>query len=337
MTIGFAAISTSLTIAGKTTVNTTIDDFKVYFSDVNVNGVQDLSLVDSETSLVFNKELSAVGQNIVITYDITNASKNYDADVNITCTQSTEYLTINNSFDTSTNLSARSTRTGTLSITLSKSYTGADLTQDISCTINASAVERTSQGSGTVNAPLDKYYIGREISIGEEKFNIISTTDDTVTMLAKYNIGEDYIQSEEPYYVQFSDYIGWTNTPGPKEIDIQYVDGETKTLLNNYVSYLNREYNAGATGDLISLKELKTLGCTINDAYSYIDGLTCEDSIYASWILNGQWWWTRSARTNNSECIWSVSDSEFTGDEYYFHISVRPVITISKEALRNLG
>jgi hypothetical protein len=46
MTIGFAAISTSLSITGKTTVATTIDDFKVYFSDVKVNGVQDLSLVE---------------------------------------------------------------------------------------------------------------------------------------------------------------------------------------------------------------------------------------------------------------------------------------------------
>ena len=50
MTIGFAAISTSLSITGKTTVATTFDDFKVYFSDVKVNGVKDLSLRSCKTS-----------------------------------------------------------------------------------------------------------------------------------------------------------------------------------------------------------------------------------------------------------------------------------------------
>ena len=158
MTIGIAAVTTNLVTNGNTNIASNPDDFLVYFSDAKINGVQDLSLVDSETSLVFNKELSAVGQNIVITYDVTNASKNYDADIDITCTQSTEYLTITNSFDTANNLGARATKTGTLSITLSKSYTGPDLSQEISCTINASAVERTTQGSATVPDAVEGYY-----------------------------------------------------------------------------------------------------------------------------------------------------------------------------------
>ena len=63
--------------------------------------------------------------------------------------------------------------------------------------------------------------IGTKISIGEEEFNVISQTDDTVTKLAQYNIGTDYRQSENENRVTFSDTGGWEYTPGPKEIDIQ--------------------------------------------------------------------------------------------------------------------
>ena len=61
MSIGIAAVSSNLLINGATPIASNPDDFNVYFSDVLVNGTQDLSLVTSETRLVFNGEFSAVG------------------------------------------------------------------------------------------------------------------------------------------------------------------------------------------------------------------------------------------------------------------------------------
>ena len=53
--------------SGSTPIASNPDDFLVYFSDVKVDGVQDLSLVRSESSLVFTGEFSAVGNKKEIT------------------------------------------------------------------------------------------------------------------------------------------------------------------------------------------------------------------------------------------------------------------------------
>lgn len=152
---GFASVTTNLIINGTVNVLKNPDDFLVYFSDVKVNGTQYISLVESETKLIFKSEFTAVGDKKIISYDVTNVSKNYDASITISCTESTSYLTINNSFDVANNLGARSTRTGTLTIELANAV-GEEVTQDVTCTISANAVERTSQASGDVSAPFEK-------------------------------------------------------------------------------------------------------------------------------------------------------------------------------------
>jgi hypothetical protein len=97
--VGLAAVTTNLIINGSTSIASNQDDFLVYFSDVKVNGTQDLSLVKNEKLLVFYKEFSAVGDKVTIDYDVTNASKNYDATVSISCTESNDYLNVTNNFD----------------------------------------------------------------------------------------------------------------------------------------------------------------------------------------------------------------------------------------------
>ena len=59
--IGFASLSVTLSITGKANVISDLDDFKVYFSDVIVNGKHDLSLVKSDKELVFNALMKNVG------------------------------------------------------------------------------------------------------------------------------------------------------------------------------------------------------------------------------------------------------------------------------------
>ena len=342
MVIGIAAVTTNVVISGSTNIAKNPDDFLVYFSDVKVNGVQDLSLVRNEKQLVFNKEFSSVGQKVEITYDITNASKNYDASISIECTPSTNYLSIVNSFDTANNLGARQTESGVLTITQSKSYTGDDLTQEISCTINATAVERTSQGSGTVAEPAENPYpVGKEIAIGDEKFNIISSDATTVTMLAQQNITDStpYKQTDEQIWTMFSDSNGWEYTPGPKEIDVQTWGGDAKALLNGYVSYLKTEYGVDVTGDLITMAQLGDLGCTIPSDYAWGDAeygdYTCNNSEHSEWLVNGQYWWTRSAYSEGSISLWIVDDDGSLGSHrgYIINDGVRPVITISKSLI----
>ena len=110
--------------------------------------------------------------------------------------------------------------------------------------------------------------------------------------------------------------------------------------MEGYVSYLQRK--TGTTlisGNLITLLELKDLGCTISDDYSYSEGYTCANSNNAEWLVNGQWWWTRSADEDSRSKVWTVSTkgvlySTYSRDDYSV---VRPIITISKDVLNDSG
>lgn len=183
------------------------------------------------------------------------------------------------------------------------------------------------------------YDVGHEISIGRDKFNVISDNGDTVTMLAKYSLNADYRQSDNEKNVQFSNSNGWEYTPGPKEIDFQNYEGSAKTYVNKYVSYLqNKTDDSSITGTLITMNQLKSLDCVINDDYTYTEYLYCYYSDYKSWLLNGTAWWTRSAYATSDYAVWEVEESGllFGAPHYGYNASIRPVITISKSTLRSV-
>ena len=147
MIVGFAALSTTLYINGATNINANKDDFNVFFSDAYVNGAQDKSVITDDTHITFITELSTLGETYVLDYEVKNGSKNYDAELEMECTASSEYLTVTNDFDTDTILSSKNKRSGKLTLELTKSYSGEDMDVTITCTMTANAVERTSLGS----------------------------------------------------------------------------------------------------------------------------------------------------------------------------------------------
>ena len=340
LAVGFAAVTTTLFINGTTNIGTNKDDFDVYYSKAKVNGVEDNTVITDDTHIVFTQEMKSVGETYILDYDVTNGSRNYDAELSMTCTESNEYLSVTNVFDTDTTLPATETRTGKLTIELIKGYVGETTKEvTIECTINANAVERNTLSEGT---PADKvksgYNVGDVVTIGKEGFHVIKDNGDTVTLFADYNLGTDYKQSTTDNEVSFSNSKGWEYTPGPKEIDIETWSTNPKTYVNNYVNYLKTQTSATSsdtlTGNLITVTELGELGCTISDDYSYVSGLTCSTSANASWIVNGQKYWTRSAYPNTSFYVWYVYTSgDLDNYYYYYSFGVRPVITISKSLI----
>ena len=74
ITIGFAAINYTLSIDGDTELTGDLSDFKVYYSEIKVNGV------DSPESIICDTELYVFGVIDTVDYDITNSSKFFDAD-----------------------------------------------------------------------------------------------------------------------------------------------------------------------------------------------------------------------------------------------------------------
>lgn len=335
--IGFAVISTSLGIGGKTYVASDTDDFKVYFSKVLVDGEVEETAILNSTTINYIRTLTNIGESYTITYDITNASKEFDATVYVNCTTGDEYLSVTNSFDNS-NLPARTTRTGTLTVKKTKSNSStSEKNYSINCNITTRAVGRDEIKTDEIPDALEGYIyaIGKEVTIETEKFNIISETDEKITMLAQYNLGTDYRQTTEKNSLNFSTSKGWEYTPGPKDIEVANYEGNVKNYLNNYTTYLqNTTEDTTVTSDLVSLQELKELGCTISSNYSDDTNNTCMYSIYKTWLLNNQDWWTKSAYSGRDDYIWVGSVGGGLYNRSYGSVyGIRPTITISKETL----
>ena len=347
MLVGFATISTTLSINGDMELLSDLEDFSVYYSRALVNGVEDTSIIKSSTELDFGAALKTVGVDYVIEYDLTNASSAFDAQVSINCSASTEYFSINNEFDSDTPIGARQTRTGTMTLRKIQTVSGDEQSNTISCDIVATPVERSEEGVGEIPVPLEKYdpyKVGTEVSIGVEKFNIISSDDTTVTMLAQYNImqheyyEELFIQSKTEKSFPFSSSQTWTYTSGvATDLDISIHVPNINTNIVKYIDYLNSFgglYNYEIDeGNLITLKQLIDLGCTAPiDYVPGSGGWNCNSSPYKDWLVNGQNWWTRSLKGSDSP--YCVTDSGILCGSWYGNTSgpgIRPVLTISKE------
>ena len=337
MVIGYATISVSLSISGKNVVASNLDQFKVYYSDVRINGEHDLRVVKSDKEIVFDFSLSDIGMEKVINYDVTNGSKVFDAQLSISCTGGSEYLSVTNQFDVSV-LESLSTRTGTLTLKkLRSNATGDVLSYNVACTISASPIERESIGSGSLLSPVEpiKFNIGDGVSIAGEEFNIISMTNDTVTMLARYNLGTDYRQSKDFNSQLFTIEPDWMDETTSRDLNIQNYDGPVKTYVNEYVSFLKLKTDSNEiTGTLITQNELVNLGCVMtNPGYG-----SCDSSNYVEWIFNNQPWYTRTTYYDDgySRVIAVTLNQIVDGqvDDPNDGWGIRPVITIPLELAR---
>ncbi len=151
MSIGFATVSTTLIINGIAKINENIDDFDVYFSKAILDQVdRSGELIDDSNKVITftSKDLSKVGDTSTLEYEVTNASKNYDAEVSITCEGETEYLGIK-STPAKMAVEATQTKVGQVTVELKKS---SITTQElpITCKLNIVASERTSLGANDV-------------------------------------------------------------------------------------------------------------------------------------------------------------------------------------------
>ena len=143
LAIGFAAVTTTMIINGGLNIATNQEEFDVYFSKSIEDGIENNSLIKDKTHIEFSKDMSLVGEKYILDYDVTNGSRNYDAEISINCTESNEYVGVTNELDTTSILKSQETRRGKLTIEVIKGYVG-DAPKDINitCTLTANAIER---------------------------------------------------------------------------------------------------------------------------------------------------------------------------------------------------
>ena len=153
MSIGFASISTTLIINGSANVSENNEDFSVIFTAASIDGKDVYSTAVDETKKIITfetSELKTLNQTSILTYEVTNNSSNYDANVTVTCVPkegtTAKYTSIKNKLENdATVIKAKETLNGTLIVTLDKVATEA-VTEEYTCKLEFNAVERDTLG-----------------------------------------------------------------------------------------------------------------------------------------------------------------------------------------------
>ncbi len=176
MSIGFAAVSTTLIINGNAKVSENEEDFSVIFTAASLDGkdVYSTAVDDTKKIITFEtSELKTLNQTSILTYEVTNNSSNYDAEVKVTCVPSdgtiAKYTSIKNKLENdATVIKAKETLNGTLTVTLDKTST-EEVGEEYTCKLEFNAVERDEVGyEGQVEWMFD--YTG-----GEQTFTAPAT------------------------------------------------------------------------------------------------------------------------------------------------------------------
>ena len=164
MSIGFAAVSTTLILNGNAKVSENNEDFSVIFTAASIDGndVYSTAVDETKKTITFTtSELKTLNQTSILTYEVINNSSNYDANVTVTCVPSTgttaKYTSIKNKLDNdATVVKAKSSVNGTLTVTLDKVATES-VTEEYTCKLEFNAVERDTLG---VTKPTYYYAFG---------------------------------------------------------------------------------------------------------------------------------------------------------------------------------
>ena len=158
MSIGFAAVSTTLVINGNANITENNEDFSVIFTAASIDGKDVYNTVTDDTKKVINfttSELKTLNQTSVLTYEITNNSSNYDAEISVTCVPkdgtTVKYTSIKHKLENdATKVLAKESINGTLTITLDKTST-EEVKEEYVCKLEFNAVERTELAVLPVN------------------------------------------------------------------------------------------------------------------------------------------------------------------------------------------
>ena len=153
MAIGFASISTTLIINGNARVSENADDFSVIFTAASLDGTDVYANVIDNTKKVITfetNELKTLNQTSILTYEVTNNSSNYDAEVQVNCkvkeNTTAKYTSIKNEFEgNATKVLAKETLNGTLTVTLNKTSI-EEVREEYVCVLTFNALERDSLG-----------------------------------------------------------------------------------------------------------------------------------------------------------------------------------------------
>ena len=258
MSIGFAAISTTLIINGNAKVSENNEDFSVIFTAASIDGndVYSTAVDETKKTITFTtSELKTLNQTSILTYEVTNNSSNYDANVSVTCVPkegtTAKYTSIKNKLENdATVVKAKETLNGTLTVTLNQVST-ENVTEEYTCKLEFNAVERDTVGVELTQFQKDSWStIAANVHAGNtSKYNVGDTKEvdlgelgtHTVRIANKSACTTETSETACGFVVEFADIITthefnstMTNIGGWKDSELRtYVNGTIYNALPN--------------------------------------------------------------------------------------------------------
>ena len=200
MSIGFAAISTTLILNGTAKVSENNEDFSVIFTAASIDGndVYLTAVDETKKTITFTtSELKTLNQTSVLNYEVTNNSANYDAEVQVNCkvkeNTTAKYTSIKNELEGNvTVVKAKETLNGTLTVTLNKTAT-EEVREEYVCELIFNAVERDTIGEDIldpVTFATDSWAtIQKAVKIGNtSKYNVGDTKEIDLGSLGTHTV-----------------------------------------------------------------------------------------------------------------------------------------------------
>ena len=252
MSIGFAAISTNLILNGNANVSENNEDFSVIFTAASIDGKDVYASVidDTKQTITFEtSELKILNQTSILTYEVTNNSSNYDANVTVTCVPKTgttaKYTSIKNKLENdATVVKAKSLVNGTLTITLNKTTT-EEVSEEYTCKLEFNAVERDTLGKEIPAFQKDSWStIAANVHAGNtSKYNVGDTKEVDLGSLGTHtvrisNMSECTTETSETacgFVVEFADIITMQKFNSTATSVGGWKDSEIRTYINETI------------------------------------------------------------------------------------------------------
>lgn len=369
ITIVYAALNTTLKILGSAEVSSA--DWNVYFDNIKVNtgsvsAIKSPSVSNFKT-VDFDVELNKPGDYYKFNVDIVNGGS-VDAMIEsivkspeLTSEQAKyikyeiEYID-GNLFNSKQLLSAGESRTISVLVSFRTDISSVDLPVskvdlDLSFTLVYTQADESSNSIPNSNPAVrfvsgDLNTVGSEICVGEECFYLISSDENSVTMLSKYNLyaGSECFSmtdcisyGEEATGIQNSEMIGYpTNGVYPRKgvllfSNTKYWEGkvtsypayvyDSNSLLydsvEKYRLYLENMDASILDVRLIRVSELENLGCSLINQ-------NCNNSQYA-WVYSSSYW--TGDVVDNPVAVSSIRG--LGAASYNDAFGIRPVVVVS--------
>ena len=378
LSVVYAALSTTLNINGNAEVSSASWDIHLANVQLNSNSVTTTApTITNSTTATFSTTLSKPGDFYEFTIDVVNDGS-IDAMIDgVTKTPTlteaqAKYLNYiveyqnGESINTKQIVSKNSFVRLKVKLEFRKDITASDLpttseTLNLSFTVNYVQSDDSSENITIDNngklikiVSGDGTQVGDEICIGQECFYVMSSDEDSVTMLAKYNLEVGNVctsstsctpienssglqdstnigrpsDNSYPRYgtTEFSSTNYWYDDSSLKsEYGTSYpayVYDSNSTLYNYVESYRTYLESQGAEIEearLIKVEELEALGCSGS-------GISCTSA--PEWVYATSYW---SGSAHSSTNVWEVvSDGSFGSSTYSrgYRYGVRPVIVL---------